>query len=336
MTAAVLAVDGGNSKTDVALIAATGELLSVVRGPTISHQVIGARAGGERVARLVADARRAASIDESAPKPNVGVYCLAGADFPSDVRLLQRELARQDLAAHDVVVNDTFAALRAGAGAGWGVVLICGQGINGAGVAPDGRTARFAGIGDLSGDWGGAGGLGSAALSAAIRARDGRGPRTSLERAMAEHFGRKTPEAVMLAMYSGRLSQRRLSELAPAVFSHAAAGDAVARAIVDRLADELVAMATALIRRLRLSRQAVEVVLAGGVFQTSEDAFYRRLQEGVLKVCRDARFVRPKLPPVAGAALLGLDRLDASGRASDGVVARLAATFGREKVVEGE
>ena len=36
----VLAVDGGNSKVDVALVAADGHVLAAVRGPTISHQAI--------------------------------------------------------------------------------------------------------------------------------------------------------------------------------------------------------------------------------------------------------------------------------------------------------
>jgi N-acetylglucosamine kinase-like BadF-type ATPase len=196
MTSFVLAVDGGNSKTDVVIVAESGELRGRVIGPTVSHQVIGARAGADRLAELVADVQRHAG----ARRPRMGVYCLAGADFPSDVRLIKRELRRVTLADEETVMNDTFAALRAGAEKGWGVVLICGQGINGAAIAPNGRVARFAGIGDLSGDWGGGGGLGEAALASAIRARDGRGPRTSLEQAVAAHFGRKTPEAVMLDM----------------------------------------------------------------------------------------------------------------------------------------
>jgi len=37
MTAAVLAVDGGNSKTDIALVAGDGRVLAFVRGATSSH-----------------------------------------------------------------------------------------------------------------------------------------------------------------------------------------------------------------------------------------------------------------------------------------------------------
>ena len=47
--AAVLAIDGGNSKTDVALIGWDGTVLAALRGPGASHEahgVDGARAPG--------------------------------------------------------------------------------------------------------------------------------------------------------------------------------------------------------------------------------------------------------------------------------------------------
>ena len=57
----VLAVDGGNSKTDVALVAGDGRLLAAVRGP---HQLPPGRrrgAGMERLAALVAEAHAQAA-----------------------------------------------------------------------------------------------------------------------------------------------------------------------------------------------------------------------------------------------------------------------------------
>jgi N-acetylglucosamine kinase-like BadF-type ATPase len=328
MTTVVLGVDGGNSKTDVALADANGALLARVLGPTVSHQVIGARAGGERLAELVNEARARAGLNDK-QVPRVGTYCLAGADFPSDMRKIKRELKRHALADDELLLNDCFAPLRAGAVKGWGVVLICGQGINAAGIGPTGRTARFAGIGDLSGDWGGGGGLGQEALALAIRARDGRGRRTSLERVVAEHFSRRTPEQVMLAMYEDRLSSARLNELAPAVFREAERGDQVARDLIDRLADELAAMANALIRRLRVTREEVDIVLAGGVFNAAYERFYERLRNGILSSAPRARLVRPHVPPVAGAVLLGLDRLDPTGHATGDVVERLTSELAK-------
>jgi N-acetylglucosamine kinase-like BadF-type ATPase len=128
-------------------------------------------------------------------------------------------------------------------------------------------------------------------------------------------------------MYEGRLPSARLNELAPAVFDAAQAGDSVARSIIDRLATELATMGVALIRRLRLTRMDVDVVLAGGVFNATDPAFYAQLTESIQRVAPKARLVRPSIPPVGGAALIGLDRLSAAGEVPAKVVNRLRAGF---------
>jgi N-acetylglucosamine kinase-like BadF-type ATPase len=306
--AAVLAVDGGNSKADVALVDADGRLLGAVRGPTVSHQAVGLDAGMDRLVELTTAAAGKAGLSGASPVAEIGVFSLAGADYPSDERMLARAIDGRGLAARTVVVNDSFGALRAGTDRGWGVVLICGQGINAAALAPDGRSARFPAVGDIAGDWGGGTSVGMEGLRAAVRARDGRGPRTSLERLVPAHFDLVRPAAVTRAMYDGRIPERRVGELSPVVFAAATEGDAVARLIVDRLADELATMATALIRRLRLRRLDPEIVLGGGVFRATDPGFYERLEHGIRAVAPDARLVRQSSPPVAGAALLGLDR----------------------------
>jgi N-acetylglucosamine kinase-like BadF-type ATPase len=304
----VLAVDGGNSKTDVALVAGDGRLLAAVHGPTSSHQAVGVEQGMERLAALVAEAHAQAG-PSAADRAEVGVYCLAGADTPGDIRLLTSELAARGFAQTDLLRNDAFAGLRAGTDLGWGVVLICGQGVNAAGVAPNGKTARLDALGEISGDWGGATDVGWQGLAAAVRARDGRGARTVLERTVPARFGLASPHALTMAMYDGRVHHRRIGELSPVVFKAAMDGDAVARAIIDRLADELVAMAGAMLRRLHLTRLDPEIVLGGGVFRTPDTAFRSRIEAGVRAIAPRARLVRSNAPPVAGAALLGLDAL---------------------------
>jgi N-acetylglucosamine kinase-like BadF-type ATPase len=316
VTDSVLAVDGGNSKTDIALVGADGRLLAAIRGPTTSHQAVGLEAGIARLVGLVEEVARQAGLDASArPISTIGVHAIAGADFTADVRMLERALADARLSARDVVVNDCIGALWAGASEGWGIALICGQGINGAAIAPDGRTARFDGVGDISGDWGGGTSVGMSGLAAAVRARDGRGPRTSLERLVPAHFGLGRPSAVTRAFYDDRIADARVGELSPVVFGAAGEGDPVARAIVDRLADELVNMAVALARRTAMTRRPVEVVLAGGVFSTTDEPFFARIEAGIRAVVRDARLVRLDVPPMTGAALHGLDLVAAAGPA---------------------
>ena len=108
-----------------------------------------------------------------------------------------------------IVGNDTFAVLRAGTARGWGVAVVCGAGINCVGVAPDGRHARFPALGAITGDWGGGYDVGMAAVYAAARSEDGRGPRTSLERAVPAHFGLETPSELAEAIHTGRIAQSR-------------------------------------------------------------------------------------------------------------------------------
>ena len=321
--AAILAVDGGNSKADLALVGAGGGLLAAVRTTTISHQAVGLERGMQTLVDAVHGLATTAGIDAGLPVAEHGVFALAGADFPEDVRLLRRAIQRLGLTGSATILNDTFGALRAGTERPWGVVLICGQGINGAAIAPSGRSLRFDGVGRSSGDWGGGGELGREAVAAAVRGRDHRGPRTSLERLVPHHFGLASPAALTKALYLRRLDESRLPELAPIVFSAAGQGDAVARSIVDRLADELATMAGSLIRRLRMTRLDPEIVLAGGVFRTRDEPFYARLEHGISAVAPRARTARLMAPPVLGAALLGLDLTTGRQVADPAAAARL-------------
>ena len=313
MRAAVLAVDGGNSKADVALVGPRGELLGAVRGPTISHQAVGIEAGMDQLRGLVRETARQSELPvDGQVFAEIGVYALAGADYPSDVDLLERNLAAERLSTSDVVINDTFGALRAGTDRAWGIVLICGQGINAAGVSPSGERARFDALGEISGDWGGGTSIGQAALAAAVRASDGRGPQTILEQIVPAHFGLAEPAELTRALYEGRIRMARLSELPPAVFAAAVDGDVAARSIIERLAEELATMAIALIRRLDLASIDPDIVLAGGIFRATDDEFYASLRRRIETVAAGARLVRLATPPVTGAALLGLDRLRGS------------------------
>ena len=226
-------------------------------------------------------------------------------DLPSDERALARALAATGLAEAKLVINDCYGGLRAGTERTWGICVICGSGMNCLGVAPDGRVARFDALGDLSGDWGGGDEVGLAGLAAAVRAGDGRGPATILQRMVPAHFGVATARALGLAMYRNKIPYERHVEIAQLVFEAAALDDVVARSIVDRLADEVVAWAAAAIRRLRLQRLDPHLVLAGGLFRAEDAAFYDRIGAGIAAVAPAAQVRRLTAPPIIGAASAG-------------------------------
>lgn len=321
--AALIAVDVGNSKTDVAIVASDGTVVAARRGPTVSHQQVGEARAAEGLGRLVEAALASTGLNPARrPVAELVACSAAGADFPPDVRLIARGIRGLRMAPGEIVTNDCDAGLRAGSGRSWGVCVICGSGLNCLGRSPRGWEARFMSLGEMSGDWGGGASIGSAGLAAAVRAWDGRGPSTLLRQTVPAHFGVASPRSLALAMYRGRILWDRHREVAPLVFEAAAAGDAVAREIIDRLADEIVAWASAAIKRARLGRLDPDVVLAGGVFRAEDPAFYARIEAGVVAAAPLARLVRLRVPPVVGAALIGLDRLFGQGTPPD-VEARL-------------
>jgi N-acetylglucosamine kinase-like BadF-type ATPase len=321
----VLAVDGGNSKTDVAVLDDTGRVLGTWRGPGASFTPL---THDRSVADLHTSVRAAAVAAgiEARPVADVGVFCLAGADLPADDRRILRAVRELGLVSDPLLRNDTFAVLRAGAPRGWGVAVVCGAGFNATGVGPDGRVVRFPALGPISGDSGGGQEIGIAAVGACVKAGDGRGPHTALERAVPAFFGLRSPRQVMVGLHTGKLDESRLYDLAPTVLGAANEGDTVATAIVERQADEAAVLVNTALRRLRLRRSDADVVLGGGVARARSPIFMHRLERLVLEYAPDVRIAVVDEPPVVGAALLGLDQLAVADGAADRVRAGLVAS----------
>jgi N-acetylglucosamine kinase-like BadF-type ATPase len=311
VTAAVLAIDGGNSKTDVCLISADGQLLGYVRGPGSNHQVVGLDAAFDVLASLVRQAATEAGIDARSRIAQRGAIYLAGADFPQEVELLFEPVSRAGWAEEVTLDNDTFALLRAGTSSANRIAVVCGAGINCVGVSAAGEVLRFPSVGVVSGDWGGGATLGTEALFLAVRAEDGRGEPTALREAIMEHFGTASVVEVTAALHFGELPRSRLHELVPVLLRIAASGDRPAAAVVERQAEEVFLLARAALDRLKLRDQPTDVVLGGSILA----ARHPLLMEGVsLRVAAYAPRVNLLVvddPPVVGAALLGLDTLGA-------------------------
>jgi len=318
--AAVLAIDGGNSKTDVALVAADGALLATVRGGPSNHQVIGTERATKELTTLVRDVAELAGIAADGPVAQHTSACLAGADLPVEEAELNRRVQSLGWSNTSAVVNDTFAVLRAGLpddGPHWGIGIVCGAGINGVGVAPDGRTTRFLSLGELSGDWGGGGELGPQALWWAARAEDGRGPETELRTAVAAHFGLNRVQDVVIGMHLGTIDYSARHELVPLLFAVADRGDEVARDIVLRQATEICVMITVAARRLDLlETRGVPVVLGGSLLTAHDPVLSRAISDDLAAAMPGAEIRVVDVPPVVGAALLGLDRVGAPAAAA--------------------
>jgi N-acetylglucosamine kinase-like BadF-type ATPase len=317
----VVGVDGGNSKTEAVVATTGGKLLARVRGPGVDSPLADRESWCAGLSTLVERARADAQVSSPAAS---AAYFLANVDLPDEHRVARQELAATGVARVTVVHNDTLAVLRAGATRRWGVAVVAGAGINAVGVHPGGRTARFLGLGDYSGDVGGGHGLGVQALGAAVRAGDGRGPVTLLARTVPEHYRLRRADDVAIAVHAGRIRYEDLTALAPVVCAAAAAGDPVAGRIVADFGDEVAVMANALIRRLRLVGSDVEVVLGGGLLQSDRSGVARQVRAAVTAVAPAARLRVLDVPPVFGAVTEALELAGADASARDVLRAALS------------
>jgi N-acetylglucosamine kinase-like BadF-type ATPase len=322
---AVLAIDGGNSKTDVALVASDGRLLAQARGPGGNPQTIGVDGTVGVIDDLVRRAAASAGIALHAGAPvatHLAAY-LAGVDVPQEQSIMDAALRRTAWARSVAVDNDTFAIFRAGTHSHWGIGVVSGAGINAVGIGPDGRMVRFPAIGVLSGDWGGGGDLSRLVLWHAIRDEDGRGEPTRLRQAVIDHFGTPTVRDAVIGLHLGELSPSERLGLTHVLFDVAADADPVAVGLVNRQAQEVALLVKSTMRQLDLEHTATDVVLGGGVLTSRNPLLMRFLDRWMEHEAPKAQVRINDVPAVTGAALLGLDHLGIGGDAEDALRASM-------------
>jgi hypothetical protein len=106
--------------------------------------------------------------------------------------------------------------------------------------------------------------------------------------------------------------------------------DPVAAGIVRRLAEEVIAFATAAVGRLDLSGADPDVVLGGSLLRAVPPSVIATIAREVQRLAPDARILVAPSEPIVGAALLALDAVGADGSATSRARAELdAALAGR-------
>uniref|UniRef100_A0A0D6R1R6 N-acetyl-D-glucosamine kinase n=1 Tax=Araucaria cunninghamii TaxID=56994 RepID=A0A0D6R1R6_ARACU len=312
----LLGLDGGTTSTVCVCMAMpdSGGLPDppVVLGRAVAgcsnHNSIGEAAARDTLEQVMAEALMKSGFLRSAVK----AVCLAvsGVNHVTDQHRIQQWL-RHIFPGHVklFVHNDAVAALASGtAGKLHGCVLIAGTGTIAYGFTEDGREARAAGAGPILGDWGSGYGIASQALTAVIKAHDGRGPATSLTSAILQNLKLSTPDEVIGWTYADP-SWARIAAIVPVVKACAAAGDKVAENVLLNAIRELAESVKAVVQRLKLcgedGRDSFPLVMVGGVLET--DNGWDMGKEVVSCVSNEFRGVipiQPKVEPAVGAAML--------------------------------
>ncbi|KAA0063348.1 hypothetical protein IC582_015804 [Cucumis melo] len=314
----ILGIDGGTTSTVCVCIALSDPrvvspsiscpMLARVVGGCSNHNSVGETAARETLEQVMAEAlSKSGSIRSS-----VRAVCLAvsGVNHPTDQQRISDWL-RDIFPCHVnlYVQNDAVAALASGTmGKLHGCVLIAGTGTIAYGFTEDGREARAAGAGPILGDWGSGYGIAAQALTAIIRAHDGRGPHTKLTYSILKTLDLSSPDELIGWTYADP-SWARIAALVPVVVACAEAGDEVANNILLDSVEELALSVKAVIQRLGLAgedgQEAFPLVMVGGVLEAKRRwDIAKKVINSISKEYPGILPVWPKVEPALGAALL--------------------------------
>jgi glucosamine kinase len=289
----ILAVDGGGTKTEAALLDAAGAVLARTRtGPCNLYQ--DAAAGLAAVEAAWQACAASAGLDPAKDRARVtlsaGLAGVTAADAPARFHARFAGFARRFLS------SDGYLALLGAFDGAPGALLSIGTGVVGYRLQRDGRIRSASGWGFPVGDRGGGAWLGFALAADWLEALDGYGPIAAahpLARELARRAGTER-SAILAWLRAARPAE--FAALARPIVDQAAAGDAYARALMDRAADHLARVARAL-----EPMPSEPLVLAGGLAPAFAPLLAARLGGALLAAER--------MPsPLHGGFLVGIGR----------------------------
>lgn len=293
-------VDGGGSKTQVALFDDRGRRLGLTTAGPTSLTLYGAQAW-EIIAAAAQGLCATVGLAPGAPGDFSDMHFGIGLAGANDAAQRARFIDGAPAVGALRVATDAYIAALGAHGGAAGAIIIVGTGSVGYCIEAPGRSRLVGGWGFPIGDEGSGAWLGRAALAQAIHVSEGRDAEraTDLHRTLIEHCG-GSRDAILGWLHGA--SSTRFAELAPLVIDHAGRGDAAAVRLATAAGIEIDALA----ETLDPGRQ-VPLSLAGGLAQPLMPYLPTPLQDWIQE---------PQDEPVAGALLL------AQGQAPDENLAR--------------
>ncbi len=298
-------MDGGGTKTVVAVAAPSGQVIAMTEGPGLDPT-----AGDGWEARMMALLQPHAPVDAA----------MIGLPYFSEVPAIS---ARQTAVAQSVlgpgaeVVNDVALAYEGALGGAEGVLLLSGTGSMAWSRGPLG-VVRCGGWGDVFGDEGSAYWIGCQALARVSRHLDGRQNAPGLAAGILEALG--IPGSGLIEWTYGQAQPRAAVAALARRVDALAAVDADAAGILGLAAAQLVDLARGAARASGVGPDA-GWSFAGGVFRSA-------CLLGEVTAAMGTQPLAPRLPPVGGAVLAAARR--AGWRVDDRFITTLAGSLARK------
>jgi N-acetylglucosamine kinase-like BadF-type ATPase len=296
-----LGIDGGGTRTRMALADETGKLLSFAEGGSCSFTDRGLETARMELNRLWREVQRIAGGEA---RPVDALFMGMGSILsPADAQVncdLAREIGMA-MPDHIRAENDAWNAHAGGLAGRPGILLISGTGSACLGRNARGDMWRTGGWGHRLGETGSAHSLGHAAMIAATRAADGRGKATALTDLVCAALGLRDLKEIFRKVHHDGVPRALVAALAPQVVMLAETGDAVARQILLEAVVDLLEMVRTVGARLRMTES--EIALTGGLINNAA-GFRRSFLEGLALAMPGFRLAQDGMAPVFGAVLL--------------------------------
>ena len=292
-----LGVDGGATKTEVALLARDGSFIGGARGPGTYLTARASKGVLRTLESLIEQVCRRHKV--TAKQIAHYGFGLCGVDYPDEFRSQCTSLLRPLAIPADraEIVNDGIAALWGGARSPQALVLQIGTGYTAAYRLAYGQETPFDQV-----NCGVVVNLRRDVLSFAARSLDGREEPSVLPKLLLVYFGESDPMVLVKKLRRERYPREKVMNVLEVLNRAVKKQDSVALKIVERAAGHYAWDIRTLIGKI--GREKVEVVLGGGVLLNGPPRLLRRIGQLVRQDHPRARVHKPHLPPAIGAAIL--------------------------------
>lgn len=298
-----LGVDAGGSKTYAMIADEQGKIHGAGKGGNGNHQLNREQAENS-LKQAVSEAIMASGLTRD--QLDYSWFGLAGADREADFRILRPIIGSLGLPRTEISC-DTWNALRSGTEKNYGIVLICGSGVNCSGQNPAGATYQCGGFGYRFGDFGGGYDLSMEVFRSVLRADDGREMETVLSKRLTQLLGYTT----VSELREDYLDHFRdlPPQIAELLFQAAEEGDPVATGLLVKQGDELGLAAASAIRRLAMEEDIFDIVLAGSLLTKGDRSgiIRRAIERRVKQTAPNGTLRILTREPVVGSVILAME-----------------------------
>ena len=323
----VIGIDTGSTKSHLALFDTTGSMVDFCHwGPLNYESLPGLLAQFEdELGQLVTQClvKNGISIKQVA----YSVFGIAGVDSKRQHEIIS-DILRKIGFEQFTLVNDAFIGIPAGSITGTGICANNGSGCTLAGINSDGKMLQIGGVGYISADYGGGGMMGEKVVSTVYSELFRKGQPTSMTPVLLKKLDIVDKNYFVDKIYEKfDAGSFAVSDCARMLFEAVNKNDQVASNILRDIGESYANGISCMIEELPFRKdEAITIVFAGSVFTKGEHPLLIDTIKEKVNLDNASYLISYTLldvPPVAGAVIWALNKLDGDGVYRDTVCAQL-------------